>query len=44
MEDNEEVQPDARVPFMAAERDRDSGGVDAAAGCEFLDDRIRLME
>ncbi len=33
----------ARVTFIA--RDRDDGGrLDAAAGCEFVDDRIRLME
>lgn len=28
----------------AAHRDHDAGWVDAAAGCEYLDDRIRLTE
>jgi hypothetical protein len=36
-------QPDARVRFIAADRD-DAGRPDAVAGCEFVDDRIRLRE
>jgi len=40
----EDVQPDARVPFVGSDRDDDAGGLDAVAGCEFVDDRIRLPE
>jgi hypothetical protein len=36
--------PAARVSFAAAERDYAAGWLDAATGCEFVDDRIRLME
>ena len=41
-------QPVDRVSFTAADRerdrdrDRDAGWLDAAAGCEYVDDRIRL--
>jgi hypothetical protein len=38
------VQPGARVSFIAADRDRDAGRLDAVAGGEFVDDRIRLRE
>lgn len=40
----EDVQPDARVSLIAADRDHDGGRVDAVAGSEFVDDRIRLRE
>lgn len=36
------VQPIDRVPFIVADRDKEAGRLDAAAGCEFVDDRIRL--
>jgi hypothetical protein len=36
--------PLARVSFVAADRDREAGRMDAIAGCEFVDDRIRLLE
>ena len=39
-----DVQPGARVSFIAADRDHDAGKLDAVAGCEFVDDRIRLRE
>ena len=42
--DTGDVQPGARISFIAADRDHDAGGLDAAAGCEFVDDRIRLLE
>jgi uncharacterized protein YbjT (DUF2867 family) len=29
---------------LAADRDDDAGSVDDAAGCEFVDDRIHLVE
>jgi uncharacterized protein YbjT (DUF2867 family) len=38
-----DVQPIERVSFIA-DRDNDAGRLDAAAGCEFVDDRIRLGE
>ena len=37
------VQPNARVRLIAVDRD-DAGRLDAVAGCEFVDDRIRLRE
>jgi hypothetical protein len=40
----EEVQPDARVSLIAADRDHGEGSVDAVAGSEFVDDRIRERE
>ena len=40
----EEVQPDARVSLIAADRDHGEGRVDAVAGSEFVDDRIRERE
>jgi nucleoside-diphosphate-sugar epimerase len=33
-----------RVSFIAADSDNDAGRLDAAAGCEFVDDRLRLRE
>jgi hypothetical protein len=41
--DTRNVQPNARVGFIAADRE-DAGRLDAVAGCEFVDDRIRLRE
>jgi hypothetical protein len=32
------------MSFIAADSDDDAGRLDAAAGCEFVDDRIRLRE
>lgn len=39
-----DVQPGARASFMAADRDHDAERLDAVAGSEFVDDRIRLRE
>jgi hypothetical protein len=39
-----DVRPAARVPFIAADPDHDAGKPDGVAGCEFVDDRIRLQE
>jgi hypothetical protein len=39
-----DVQPGTRASFIAADRGDDAGKLDAAAGCEFVDDRIRLRE
>jgi hypothetical protein len=39
-----DVQATAPVLFIAADRDHDEGRLDSAAGCEFVDDRIRLRE
>jgi len=36
------VQPIERVSFVVADRDNETGRLDAAAGCEFVDDRIRV--
>ena len=36
------VQPGARVPLSSA--DHDLAPLDAIAGCEYVDDRIRLQE
>ena len=44
MVDTGDVQPGGRVSFIAPGRDEDAGRLDEAAGCEFLDDRIRLLE
>jgi nucleoside-diphosphate-sugar epimerase len=38
------VQPGARVSFGATDGDHDAGRLDAVAGSEFVDDRIRLLE
>jgi hypothetical protein len=40
----EDSLPDARESFIAADRDHGSERFDANAGCEFVDDRIRLGE
>jgi nucleoside-diphosphate-sugar epimerase len=44
MLDAGDVRPGARVSFIAADRDHDAGPSDGVAGCEFVDDRIRLLE
>jgi hypothetical protein len=41
--DSGDVQPDAGVSPIASDRDDDAGRLDAVAGCEFVDDRIRLL-
>jgi len=38
------VQPEARVSILATDRHDDAGRLDAVAGCEFVDDRIRLLD
>ena len=38
-----EAQPAATAPFIAADGEN-AERLDAAAGCEFVDDRIRLRE
>ena len=38
------VQTRARVSFIVANRADAEGGLDNASGCEFVDDRIRLLE
>ena len=38
------VQRRPRASFIAADRDHGADGVDAVAGSEFVDDRIRLRE
>ncbi len=42
--DTGEVQPGARVSSIAADRNHDADRLDAVAGCEFVDDRIHLLE
>jgi hypothetical protein len=37
-----DLQPGARVSSFAVSHDRDA--LDAATGCEYVDDRIRLQE
>ena len=37
-----DVRPGAPVPFVEVRYDHEA--LDAAAGCEYLDDRIRLQE
>jgi hypothetical protein len=32
------------MAFIAADRDHDNGRLDDVAGCEFVDDRIHLLE
>jgi hypothetical protein len=44
MSETEDVQPEARVSFIAGESDHDARKVDDVAGSEFVDDRIRLRE
>ena len=42
--DTRVAQTSARVSSLAADRDYDEAGLDAASGCEFVDDRIRLLD
>lgn len=42
--DARRVLAGAQLPFNAADRDDDAGRLDAVAGSEFVDDRIRLRE
>ena len=43
--DTQIVQTSARVSSVAADRDHgDEAGLDAASGCEFVDDRIRSLD
>ena len=42
--DTRDVQTSARISFIAADHEHDQGRLDSAAGCEFVDDRIRLLE
>jgi hypothetical protein len=44
MLDTGDVQPDAPESFIVSDRDDDAGRLDAVAGCEFVDDQIRLPE
>ena len=44
MPDAGDVQPDDPERFIESDRDDDAGGLDDVAGCEFVDDRIRLPE
>jgi hypothetical protein len=44
MEAGVRVQPDADRLLNAIADDDDTEVLDAAAGCEFVDDRIRLIE
>ena len=41
---SQDVKPVARVSFVATDRDHDAAQLDAVAGSEFVDDRIRLPE
>jgi hypothetical protein len=41
--DTRVVQTSARVSSIVADRDHQAG-LDAASGCEFVDDRIRLLD
>ena len=42
--DTGDIQPSARLLFVPADRNHDPERVDAVAGCEFVDDRIRVLE
>ena len=42
MLDTRDVQPGARMSFIAP--DHDHAPLDSIAGCEYVDDRIRLQE
>jgi hypothetical protein len=44
MRDTSEAQPGLRVSLLVARPDADAEGADSVAGCEFLDDRLRLEE
>jgi len=38
------IQPGAPPSWLAPDLDRVAASLDASAGCEFVDDRIRLLE
>ena len=42
--DPRDVQPSPRASFVTAIRKQDADSVDAVAGSEFVDDRIRRQE
>jgi hypothetical protein len=42
--DPRDVQPSPRTSFVTAIREQDAYSVDAVAGSEFVDDRLRLQE
>jgi hypothetical protein len=44
MADSEDVQPSPRASIVTSDPDRDAERVDATAGSEFVDDRIRLRD
>jgi hypothetical protein len=44
MVDTGDAQPSARISFIAVDRDHATERVDAVAGGEFVDDKIRLTE
>lgn len=37
-------QTSVHISLIPADHPRGDGGLDSAAGCEFVDDRIRLLE
>jgi hypothetical protein len=42
--DGRDVEPSPPTSFIVADRDRSADNLDAVAGSEFVDDRIRLRE
>lgn len=44
MPETPDPAPGAMVQLIVDEGDHDGERLDAAAGCEFVDDRIRLLE
>ena len=44
MPDTRDGQSSARVSLFAADQGHDDEPLDAMAGCEYVDDRIRLQE
>jgi hypothetical protein len=44
MADTGSLRFGAQLSVAAAERDHDTGVLDAATGCEFVDDRLRQCE
>jgi hypothetical protein len=44
MADTGSLRFGAQLSVAAAERDHDTGLLDAATGCEFVDDRLRRFE
>ena len=39
-----DAEPAVHVLSIAADRDHGEAGLDAASGCEFVDDRIRSLD